>query len=851
MLVEEPVMIQDLRYAVRVLLQGKLWSAIVVVSLALGIGANTALFSATNGLVLRKLSVEDPDSLVRLRHVGRHQMATDTSEYGYIAREGGTQAGSTFSYPMYQQLRKDNQTMSDLAAVAPFGSVNVVVDGNAEIATAVIASGNYHQMLGVKALVGRTLLPADDSAGAPPVTVISPGFWSRRFGSDRAVLGKVIQANNTAVTIVGVTVREFTGVQQVVADAVDLAFPLALDPLLTPAQGAAGISRMSQPTSLWLQLIGRLKPGATAAQVEGNLGGVFQQTAREGMASYLASLPEAERNNTRNRSRTEVSRLWVSSGARGIYDIGAAALRSTVIISVVVALILLLVCANVANLLLSRAAVRQREISLRLSIGASRFRLIRQLLTESVLLALTGGALGLAVAYWGKRLLPGTTGQAPLDWRVMLFAAGVALLTGIIFGIAPALRVTGVSVNDVLKDSGRSVTGSRTLLSKSLLVLQVAISLVLLIGAGLFLRTVDNLRRVDVGFNPHNLVIFRINPALNRYDQPRIVSLHEQLQQRLATIPGVRSVSLSNPPMLSGGVNTTDFVAQGRPYTTGGQYNINRVRISPGFFETMEFAVLRGRGFNERDNTLTAPKVAIVNEAAVAKYLGGIEPLGQRFGSSPETSGQLEIVGVVRDIKYNDLREPPPPTMYVPYAQGPIGSMAYEIRTAADPAAVMGSIRDAVRQVDSNVPVMGLTTQIDSIAARYAAERIFAQAYALFGGLALLVASIGLFGLMSYNVTRRTTEIGIRMALGAQQRSVLQMVLSESLVLVAIGVVIGVGAAIGGGRFIASLLFGLEPTDLRTTAMAVLLMASVAAFAGYLPARRASRLDPMVALRHD
>jgi predicted permease len=389
------------------------------------------------------------------------------------------------------------------------------------------------------------------------------------------------------------------------------------------------------------------------------------------------------------------------------------------------------------------------------------------------------------------------------------------------------------------------------LLSKSLLVLQVAISLVLLIGAGLFLRTVDNLRRVDVGFNPHNLVIFRINPSLNRYDQPRIASLHEQLQQRLAAIPGVRSVSLSNPPMLSGGVNSTDFVVQGKPYTTGGQYGINRVRIAPNFFETMEFALVRGRSLTERDNTLTAPKVAIINEAAVAKYLGGIEPLGQRFGSSPETSGQIEIVGVVRDIKYNDLREPAPPTMYVPYGQSPQGNMAYEVRTAADPAAVMGGIREAVRQVDANVPVMGLTTQMDSIAARYASERVFAQAYALFGGLALLVASIGLFGLMSYNVTRRTTEIGIRMALGAQQRSVLQMVLRESLVLVAIGVVIGVAAALGGGRFIASLLFGLEPTDVWTTAMAVLLMAAVAAFAGYLPARRASRLDPMVALRHD
>ena len=842
-------MIQDLRYAVRVLLQGKAWSAMVVLSLALGIGANTALFSATNGMLLRKLSVEDPDSLVRLRHIGQHQMANDTNEYGYIARAPGTRAGSTFSYPMYQQLRKDNQTMSDLAAVAPMGSINVVVDGHAEIATALIASGNYHQMLGVRSVVGRTLLPEDDQPGATPVASISAGFWKRRFGGDPSVVGKVVQANNTLVTIIGVTPPEFTGVQRVVADAPDLVFPLALDPVLNPQSIAAG-NRLSQPTTWWVQMIGRLKPGGTAEQVQGNLAGVFEQTAREGMAAFLSALPAEERGATRNRNRTQVSRLEVSSAARGLYDNNDTTVRAITIISVVVALILLLVCANVANLLLSRAAVRQREISLRLSIGATRLRLIRQLLTESILLALTGGALGLAVAYWGKGLLPGTTGQAPLDWRVLLFAGTVALVTGVLFGIAPALRVTGASVNDVLKDSSRSVTGTRTLLNKTLLVVQVAISLVLLIGAGLFLRTVDNLRRVDVGFNPHNLVLFRINPSLNRYDPRRIAALHEQLQQRLAAVPGVRAVTLSNPPLLSGNISSTDIVVQGQSYTPGTPSSINRVRIAPNFFEVMEIPLLRGRGFTERDH-MEAPRVAVINQAAVAKYFPSGDPIGQRFGSSPETSGQIEVVGIVRDVKYSDLREPAPPTMYAPYLQNPLGNMAFEVRTAVDPTTVMSAIRDAVRQVDPNVPVMDMSTQMEQIAGRYAPERVFAQAYALFGGLALLVASIGLFGLMSYNVTRRTTEIGIRMALGAQQHSVLRMVLRESLVLVAIGAVIGVAAALGAGRFVASLLFGLEPTDLTTTALAVTLMIAVSAFAGYLPARRASRLDPMMALRHD
>jgi predicted permease len=854
-------MLQDLRYAVRVLLQGKGWSAMVVLSLALGIGANTALFSATNGLLLRKLSVSDPDALVRLRHLGRNRMANNVSEYGSVASTPGEQAGGTFSYPMFLELKKANQTLTDLAAGAPMSAINVVVDGNAEIATAYLASGNYHQLLGVRAIRGRTLLAEDDQPSAPPVATISAQFWGRRFGSDPGIVGKVVQANNTLVTIVGVTPPEFIGIQRVIAEAPDLTLPIALDRAVTPAgpmyPGGPTQSRLDQPTYWWLQVFGRLKPGATAAHVEGNLGGVFQQSAREGMTSFLASVPEKERNTTSNRNRVEVSRLSASSAARGLYDSDQTTLRGVAIISGVVGLILLLVCANIANLLLSRAAARQKEISVRLSIGATRVRLIRQLLTESVLLAVVGGALGLLVAYWGRRLLPGTVGQAPLDWRVMLFAGGVALTTGILFGIAPALRVTGTSAGEALKDTSRTVVGSRTLLTKSLLVVQVAISLVLLIGAGLFLRTVYNLRQVDVGFNPNNLVLFRVNPQLNRYDPPRIGSLYDQIVERLGAVRGVRAVTLTNPPLLSGGVNTTSFIVQGRPYAPGvledsrSQTNtINRVRVAENFFATMEMPLLRGRQFTDRDNVPT-PRIAMINEAAVKKFFPDEDPIGRRFGNSPETSGDIEIVGVIRDAKYNALREPAPPTMYVPYKQYPVGGMAFVIRTSGDPSAMMSSVREAVRAVDPNVPLMDMSTQMDQIERRFAQERVFAQAYTLFGGLALLVAAIGLFGLMSYNVTRRTTEIGIRMALGAQQQTVLQMVMRESLVLVAIGVIIGVVAAFGGGRFVASLLFGLEPTDLATSALAVTVMLAVAAFAGYLPARRASRLDPMLALRHD
>jgi predicted permease len=853
-------MLQDLRHAVRVLLQGKMWSAMVVLSLALGIGANTALFSATNGLLLRKLPVEDPDTLVRLRHVGRNSMANNTSEYGNIVRRPGAErVGATFSYPTFAALRQANETLTALAASVPI-SVNVVVDGQAEIATAYLATGNYHEVLGVRALRGRTLLAEDDQANVPPVSTISEQFWVRRFGRVPDVIGKVIRANDTPVTIVGVTPAAFTGVQRVIADAPDLVLPLALDRLLTlPGAmypGGPNQARLDQPTFWWLQVFGRLKPGVTAAQVEGNLGGVFQHVAREGMSSFLSSAPDAVRSAASNRDRTDVSRLSVTSMARGLVDTDPAGLRGVAIISAIVALILLLVCANVANLLLSRAAARQREIAVRLSIGATRMRLVRQLLTESVLLALVGGALGLLVAWWGRGLLPGTAGQAPLDWRVLVFTSGVALATGILFGIAPALRVTGTGALEALKETSRSIIGSRALLPKSLLVIQVAISLVLLIGAGLFLRTVYNLRQVDVGFDPENLVVFGVNPRLNRYDAARISSLYDRLLERLRATPGVRAATLSNPPLLAGGISTTNFIVQGRTYEAGllqdprSQANvINRVTIAPSFFETMAMPLLRGRQLDERDD-MAAPRVALINEAAARKYFPDEDPMGRRFGTTPETSNQIEIIGVVRDAKYSDLREPPPPTMYLPYTQFPAGAMSVVVRTREDPAAAMPAIREVVRQVDANVPMMNMATQTDLIERRFAQERVFAQAYTLFGALALLVAAIGIFGLMSYNVTRRTTEIGIRMALGAERRMVLQMILRESLVLVAIGVIIGIGAALAAGRPVASLLFGLQATDVTTTAVAVALMLAVSTLAGYLPARRASRLGPMDALRH-
>jgi predicted permease len=843
-------MLKDLRHGLRMLLQSKGWTAVVVVSLGLGIGANTALFSVVNGLLLRPVPVSDPGSLVRLRWSGENDMVNSSSDYGFSAKDAaGQNTRATFSYAMYRQFLADNRTMSDLVACAPFGRVNVTVDGQAEVGTSFISSGNYYRMLGVSASRGRTIQPDDDRPDAPPVAVISHKYWRSRFGQRADVIGMSVRVNNVLVTIVGVLDPKFTGIQQALADPPDLAFPLALDTQLNVNVGSDP-PRLTQPTYWWLQLVGRRQPGVSDAQIESNLGGVFQRTARAGFDQMLASLTAEQRASSRNVNRTLVPQLRVDSARRGVYDVGENDRRSMTILSVVVSLLLLIVCANVANLLLSRAATRHKEIAIRLSMGATRARLVRQMLTESLVLAFVGGTLGVLIGYWVPRLLPANFGRpAAPDFRLVGFVVAVTTLTGVAFGIAPALRATAVSVSTALKEQSRSVIGSRKLLTKALLVAQVAISLVLLVGAGLFLKTLDNLRHVSVGFNPNNLALFNINPRLNRYEGARMTAVYGEIADQLRVVPGVTAVALSQPALLAGSISTTSIFVQGRTYVRGDRNrdSIHRVTVSPGFFSAMELPIRVGREFTDRD-VEGAPRVVVINETAARKYFPTGNPLGQRFGSSIEDAGRLEIVGIVRDAKYNSVRDDAPPTMYLPYLQTAPASMTFEVRTMGDPSAALPSMREAVRRVDPNLPVTNVSTQLEQIDNRFQQERTFAQAYTVFAIVALLLASIGLFGVMSYAVARRTAEIGIRMALGAQRAHVLGLVMRESMALVLIGIAIGLATALAAGRWVQSLLYGLAPSDLATLAGAIGLLTAVSAVAGYLPARRASRVDPLIAL---
>ncbi len=832
-------MLQDLKYAIRTLWGAKGWTSVVLVSLTLGIGANTALFTAVNGVLLQRLAVADPDTLVRFKWAGQNDMMRGSSEYGFNEPYQGLNVRATFSFAQLQALQQVNQTLTDLFAAAPIGALNVVIDGDADIASSFGVTGAYFRVLGLPAFIGRTLTDEDLMPGAPAAAVISHGFWRRRFASDPNVAGRVVSINGQPVTIVGVTPESFLGIQRLAGFAADVTVPLTLDPVFNVGQ-----RRLLEPANWWVHLVGRLKPGVTVDQARGNFEGVFQHSARAGMDAYLSGLSASERGLASNQRRgTQVPILLATSAAHGIYDFDTNSSRTATVLAAVVVMVLLMVCANVANLLLSRASARRKELSVRLSVGATRLRLIRQLLTESLVLSGLGGALGILVAYWTRELVPfGQT--APMDWRVLGFVAALSILTAIIFGLVPAFRATRVDLAGAMKETSRSISSARSLLARALVVAQVAMSLVLLVGAGLFLRTLGHLRDVDIGFNPHNLLMFNINPALNRYDAERTRQVFRELETEIGAIPGVRTMAFTRVALLSGSTSTSSVHIPGR----AAPVDVHVMSVSPRFFATMEIPFTAGRDFSDRDVS-GAPPVAIINETAARTLFPDDNPLGRRLGFELEKAGDIEVVGVIRDTKYSSLRDAPPPTVYQAFLQGTPRSMNVVIRTAGDPTGMVDTVRAVVRRVEPALPLQSLSTQTEHLERRVAQERLFARAYTLFGALALTLAAVGLFGLMSYSVSRRTNEIGIRMALGADRRRVAGMVLGESLLLVGLGTSVGLVVALASTRFVSAILFGLAPTDLVTFLAAVGLLGTVVTLAAFLPARRASRVDPMHALR--
>ncbi|HWN99930.1 MAG TPA: ABC transporter permease, partial [Blastocatellia bacterium] len=685
---------------------------------------------------------------------------------------------TSFSYLAFERIRDHNETLSDVFAFATLYQLNAGVDGQSEISSGQLVSGSYYEALGVGAMLGRTITAEDDTAGAAPVAVITHRYWQRWFGKGPEVVGKKVIVNNVPLTIVGVTPPEFFGALQV-GESPDFSIPFAMQPLLSP-----GESEMVKPWLWWVQIMGRLKPGGTAEQAVASLEGIFQQSAQEGWTAAVARFPPPP-DQVQNPAPRDVPKLRAASGSQGLSELRSAYSQPLKILMAIVGLVLLIACANVANLLLARAATRQKEIAVRLAIGASRRRLIRQLLTESLLLAILGGAVGVLFAYWGKDLLlilrPWGGGELAfdlkLDLRVLGFTIAVSLITGLLFGIAPALRATRIDLTPALKDSARSVTGgSRSLLTKSLIVVQVAMSIVLLVGAGLFVRTLRNLQSVDVGFNRENLLLFNVEPALSGYNNTQMVQLYSRMTERLEALPGVRSATVSLIPLLAGRGRTSSISVQGHTSQQGDENEAKVNTVGEHFFETVEIPIVLGRSLSPGDGE-RAPKVAVINQMMARKYFGDENPLGRRFGfGGPETSAQIEIVGVARDAKYTGMRDEIEPTIYLPYPQSVPRWATFIVRTSGNPTVMTASVREAMREVDTNLPLFDVKTQSQQADESLAQERLFATLSSFFGVLALLLACIGLYGVMSYGVARRTNEIGIRMALGATAPRVTRMV---------------------------------------------------------------------------
>jgi macrolide transport system ATP-binding/permease protein len=843
-------LLQDVKYGFRMMASHPVFTGMAVLSLALGIGANTAIYSFMDAVLLRSLPVQHPEQLVNFDWHTKDfpHVAHSFNGGNYRDPKTGFTSGN-FPYPVFELFRGNKDVCSNVFAFADASRLNLLVQGQGEVVDGLLVSGDFFSGLGVPPAAGRLISPEDDRAGAPPVAVISFAYWQRRFANNPSAVGQSILVNNNAFTIAGVSAPEFYGVNP--GSARDISLPLHAMSLLDP--NSRDNSQFLDKNYYWVQMMGRLRPGVTPLQAQAALAGSFQQF----IAGTAATAEE----------RADLPALLVREGGAGLDSLRRQFSKPLYVLMTMVALILTIACANIANLLLARAASRRREIAVRLSLGAGRARVMRQLLTESVLLAAIGGMLGVALAVWGIRLLSVLIAnsrdnfllQADLNWHVLGFTIGLTLVTGILFGLAPAMQATRVDLTPALKESGSTALRGRLRrslvrisLGHSLVVAQIAVSLLLLITAGLFVRTLSNLRSVSLGFNRENLLLFRVNAWQAGFRDVALARFYDTLLDRLRAIPGVRKASLSTFALVEGSMSSTGINIPGAPAVSGKPNNTSVLTVGPSFFSTMEIPILSGREPDERDKA-GAPLVAVVNEKLVQTYFGGANPIGRRLGLGRGNAADFEIIGVAKNARYNSLTRDIEPTTYVPYSQRLAGlrQMSFELRTAGDPLAQSNAARQVVQQLDARIPVTQMRTQAAQIDRTISQELIFAQLCSAFAILALLIAAVGLYGTMAYAVARRTREIGIRMALGAQRRRILWMVVREVSVLGAVGVAIGLPAAYGASRFVESFLFGMKRSDPATVTASVAILLVAAILAGYAPARRASRTDPMVALRHE